>query len=68
MRRLTHESARRLTRLLFAFFLLRDGRRRMRRGIFGHPVMDNKIYSMFLATNSNTIRHPSNSLRFNGQA
>ena len=38
-------------------------------GHFGHPVMDNKIYSMFLA---DQLEHgfdgPSNSIRFNGQS
>ena len=38
-------------------------------GHFGHPVMDNKIYSMFLADQLvHGFDHPSNSLRFNGQS
>lgn len=36
---------------------------------FGHPVMDNKVYSMFLADQlEHGFDHPSNSLRFNGQS
>ena len=38
-------------------------------GHLGHPVMDNKIYSMFLADQlEHGFDHPSDSIRFNGQS
>ena len=55
--------------LLFAFFLAPGWAQKNAPGHFGHPVMDNKIYSMFLADQlEHGFDHPSNSLRFNGQA